>query len=260
MFPPEGISSTDGHDLDWLAFRYVTEELSPAEMTAFEVQLAEDQAAREAVAAAVLLIQTVEAVEGSLDEVAAETVAAPAGSGRKLALNHSATSARVGVADQGEASRTLPSHREGRTGRGRPLHRTASALAVAVLLLVGVLAIERSHRPGEFDRHGGQWATDADSETSARARQLASLWIDAEWDVDHDEAPPVAHVSSRRHSSDDLADELPGGDYAEVDIVDRLDAEVTVPDWLLAALSGGREDRLPNSGVPGPHDDPPQEN
>jgi hypothetical protein len=46
-------------DLHWLAFRYVCGELSADEETAFECRLAEDQAAREAVAAAVELQQAI---------------------------------------------------------------------------------------------------------------------------------------------------------------------------------------------------------
>ncbi len=45
----------DGSDLSWTAFRYVAGETSSAEADAFEARLADDQAAREAVAAAVEL-------------------------------------------------------------------------------------------------------------------------------------------------------------------------------------------------------------
>jgi anti-sigma-K factor RskA len=44
---------SDGSDLDWLAFQYVAGELSAIECEAFELRLADDQAAREAVARAV---------------------------------------------------------------------------------------------------------------------------------------------------------------------------------------------------------------
>jgi hypothetical protein len=49
----------DSADLDWLAFQYVNDELSPAEVEQFEQRLADDQVAREAVAEAVLLSQAV---------------------------------------------------------------------------------------------------------------------------------------------------------------------------------------------------------
>jgi hypothetical protein len=44
-------------ELDWLAFQYIADELSPDETAAFELRLAEDQLAREAVARAVELSQ-----------------------------------------------------------------------------------------------------------------------------------------------------------------------------------------------------------
>jgi hypothetical protein len=53
----------DSADLDWLAFQYINDELSPAEAEQFEQRLADDQAAREAVAEAVLLNEAVRAGE-----------------------------------------------------------------------------------------------------------------------------------------------------------------------------------------------------
>jgi hypothetical protein len=44
-------------DLDWLAFQYTIDELSPADAAQFEARLADEQAAREALAQAVLLGQ-----------------------------------------------------------------------------------------------------------------------------------------------------------------------------------------------------------
>lgn len=53
----------DASALEWLAFRYVADELTELEREAFEARLADDQAAREAVAAAVDLTQAVAWVE-----------------------------------------------------------------------------------------------------------------------------------------------------------------------------------------------------
>lgn len=47
----------DQSEILWLAFRYVADELSTDEVTAFEQRLADDQLAREAVAQATLLWQ-----------------------------------------------------------------------------------------------------------------------------------------------------------------------------------------------------------
>jgi hypothetical protein len=52
---------TNSADLDWLAFQYVSDELSSEEAARFEERLADDQAAREAVAGAMLLVQAVAA-------------------------------------------------------------------------------------------------------------------------------------------------------------------------------------------------------
>jgi hypothetical protein len=51
-----------GSDVAWLAFRYVAGELGPDEADAFERRLDQDQAAREAVAEAVLLTEAVAAL------------------------------------------------------------------------------------------------------------------------------------------------------------------------------------------------------
>jgi hypothetical protein len=56
-------------DLDWLAFQYVNDELTADDAEQFEARLSEDQAAREAVAQAVLLCQAVAA--GAKDVVLA---------------------------------------------------------------------------------------------------------------------------------------------------------------------------------------------
>src|SRR5262245_54743822 len=51
------------NDLDWLAFCYAAGDLDPADVELFEARLADDQAAREALARAVELTQTVAAAE-----------------------------------------------------------------------------------------------------------------------------------------------------------------------------------------------------
>ncbi len=56
------LPSESKSDLAWLAFVYVSGELTHAEAEAFERRLAQDQAAREAVAEAVALIGAVAAL------------------------------------------------------------------------------------------------------------------------------------------------------------------------------------------------------
>jgi anti-sigma factor RsiW len=55
--------TTNPQDLDWLAFCYAAGELNSTESEQFEARLADDQAAREALARAVELCQTVTAAE-----------------------------------------------------------------------------------------------------------------------------------------------------------------------------------------------------
>jgi len=51
--------------LDWLAFRYIADEMSTDERASFELRLAEDQLAREAVALVVEVAQAVSVVESA---------------------------------------------------------------------------------------------------------------------------------------------------------------------------------------------------
>ena len=69
------MNSFDPHELNWLAFRYVAGEMSADECAEFETRLADDQAAREAVASAVELTQTMAcAANDSFDIAAPEIV------------------------------------------------------------------------------------------------------------------------------------------------------------------------------------------
>ena len=54
------------NDLGWTAFRYIAGELSSDEAEAFEVRLADDQAAREAVAASVQVTQAVASISNDI--------------------------------------------------------------------------------------------------------------------------------------------------------------------------------------------------
>lgn len=64
------MNPNDGPDqLDWLAFCYAAGELASAEAEQFEARLAGDQAAREALARAVELTQTVVAAESQTDSL-----------------------------------------------------------------------------------------------------------------------------------------------------------------------------------------------
>jgi hypothetical protein len=64
-------------DLDWLAFRYVAGELDPAEAAAFELRLADDQLARDAVCRAVALAGRMATAAPQEAESSAEIATAP---------------------------------------------------------------------------------------------------------------------------------------------------------------------------------------
>jgi hypothetical protein len=59
----EKMTRDQAEQLDWEAFRYITEEMTSVEIEAFEQRLATDQAAREAVAEAVELTQAIASCE-----------------------------------------------------------------------------------------------------------------------------------------------------------------------------------------------------
>lgn len=66
------------NQLEWIAFCYLTGELNPAEAEQFEVRLADDQAAREALARAVELTQMVAAAESGCGDLVAPAAREPA--------------------------------------------------------------------------------------------------------------------------------------------------------------------------------------
>jgi hypothetical protein len=79
------MNANEGADqLDWLAFCYVAGELPPAEAEQFEARLADDQAAREALARAVELTQTVVAAEAQSEILVAPARRYVAGWGTRL--------------------------------------------------------------------------------------------------------------------------------------------------------------------------------
>src|SRR5688572_9340811 len=79
---------TSQHELDWLAYRYVSGDLSPSDAEQFETMLLESQPAREAVARAVELMELVVAAEpagvtpAAVAPAAIETVAAKSVAGQ----------------------------------------------------------------------------------------------------------------------------------------------------------------------------------
>jgi len=73
-----------GPGLDWLAFRYLVDELTPVEVEQFERRLAGDQAAREAVARAVRLVELIGRSEPLGPPVSCDVAAAADRGGRRV--------------------------------------------------------------------------------------------------------------------------------------------------------------------------------
>ena len=91
------MKSEHREELDWLAFRYLANELSEAEHEAFEDRLAEDQTAREAVARGVELTETLSAAR-ELDEIVVRSAEAPAPPAGRSAWSIPAAWMSVGAA------------------------------------------------------------------------------------------------------------------------------------------------------------------
>lgn len=81
------MQSTSGEHLAWEAFRYVADEMAPAEIAAFEERLDHDQSAREAVAAVVRLSAAMKAAHvarqasGMSERIESATASKPAPAG-----------------------------------------------------------------------------------------------------------------------------------------------------------------------------------
>lgn len=185
-------------ELEWAAFRYVSGELDEREAAEFESRLEDDQAAREAVAAAVELVQTVVAAEHLVELPVVATVAREAGMWRRVAW--------LGIAG-------------------------AVAACCACLLLM----LSSAGRGGHLVEHAKKASTvPAASPAEPLAplgasapRGLAAAWLEA---LDHEIA--IESVASSQDSAE-LETALTG----EALLVNS-DAGVVAPDWMVSALTG----------------------
>ena len=197
-------------NLDWLAFCYIADELSPDDAAAFENQLADDQAAREAVARAVDLTRAL---------------------------------AKVGAGDRSRA--TPASMVLGAWRRRRSAGRLARAVIAAAACLMVVLAYQ--HYRGIAPVATSPQET-ADSErigsSERSARQLAVLWSQTREEL---AAMQLDDWVVDLHDNLDQSDELlPLPQDAEPD--DDAYAANVPPSWMLAAVRaidrgpGGEDD------------------
>jgi len=189
---------TKPDDLDWLAFCYIADELSPDEREAFESQLANDQGAREAVARAVDLTRAVAAVDAE---------------GRNLATPAS-----------------LAARLWRRTGVAGRLGWTAVAIAACLVVVLahhtyrGIAPVATSPQ----DARGGKQVGTSDRLPAqlavvwSRTREELAAWQFDDWTADSldegdgaDESPP-----------------FPPEDHADEDAFGAN----TPPSWMLAAV------------------------
>jgi hypothetical protein len=163
-------SLSEYDDLAWQAFRYVAGELDGPELDCFEMLLAEDQAAREAVAQAIELSQATAA-----------------------ALDHSPVRRAGSVNSLHSVS--LNKDEDGRIGNSSYVNRLAwlaAALAACVLVAIGL----------------GQWSKTPASSAAANSDALAVRWSEvradqqALWMDDGDTAAAYSDWAENVDSSD----------------------------------------------------------
>jgi len=198
------------NELDWLAYQYVAGEFSHAERDSFEERLAIDQAAREAVAAAVELSSACRAA------FAADSV--------------------------------RPAHVVSRrsTPSGQSTRQTARRLAVLAAALAACIAIAWLGRfrdggsdPGLADRDAtdrGASAVGSESlwgtsgpQRLGRVQQLALAWADLGEQLSPDEPRDAAANGAGDPPDINSAAPTSAASHDE-------DLEVAAPDWLMAAL------------------------
>lgn len=201
-------------DVDWLAFRYVAGEMTDDERDAWEIRLADDQAAREAVAAAYELTQAVAALPPSVWECGSPVAAAP--------------SPLAGRATSAAAPRSSRS----------PIAWWASAAAALLAAVVGWNVWDRASSPAP--------SFDANVEPD---RELALLWSRT-----RHSRPGSLIDSTVETPSSDMAEDVGDAttDAADVATLDSppddspdgaLDSPAArplgvAPSWMLSAVSG----------------------
>lgn len=198
------IPSDRQEELSWLAFRYISTEMSPDEAAQFEERLAIDQAAREAVAAEVHRSQVISSV------FAAMPVA-----------NHT----HNGCSTQRATIQVVPNEASFRKLSTQQRKRNAAwifagaAACLAVLLITEFSPFHRADNPHLFGTHG-----------MPSASSLASIWAESAFPVDRQDEPGRDEPGR---------DELLRDELMRVADVSPLDetSEFIVPEWLLAAVA-----------------------
>lgn len=188
-------------DLEWDAFRYVADEMTPEERTAFESRLADDVVAAEAVVAAVRLTQAVAAAETHCMQptvAATAPVAAPAARSHRWLIVVASVCSLLAAFALG-----------GRFAREQGTRRAAETPHVAASLP----------------------ATGASSVPHGDIGALVDLWVTSE-------ALPTNVVLGDHDESDEM-DDLDGIVAVAGGPRDLERAPLDVPGWMLAAVEEG---------------------
>ena len=200
-------SETD--DLDWLAYCYVVDELSPPQRIQFESRLAIEQAARTAVAKAVELNDAILMADiPSLETVELAT---------SKTVSHRAN------------------HRPGQsTRRGLP------ALVFAASIMLALFALSwlwnSPVTPGsDVSDLALAWSEFADEDSPQPAADFSIIEIDTVYEIANDPVEPWTFVTS--NNSEDSAEDSSEATSQTDDLTDDLDPSQDEFDWMLVALT-----------------------
>jgi hypothetical protein len=214
-------SISAAESLDFLAFRYVVGELTAAETTAFEELLEADQAAREAVAAAVEITAAIQAA-------GVEPVIA----GASVSVGGAASASQHGTFGlQGTASLCDTASLRGTVPRRR-WRVIGSWLVGGSLACLGMVALVDHWAAQRLRDAGGELASGSsgDAASDSVPGQLARLWS---------ETRPLA-VGDLTGDSDDPTDmDGVGGLFAAGTGAGDgpIDAVADAPSWMIAAVA-----------------------
>ncbi len=233
------------HDLDWWAFRYIADELDPADRDAFELRLTNDQSARDAIVSAMEVSQKIFAAGNFL--AAHEHLAA---------RNYSVNSHRVdqAVDDALAQSKSLmgePSTRLGESGTDsvaetrsdyRVRWSSVTAVSAAVLLLAAGGYWFSQNSPSAASTNN-QVAKGFGQPAESSSKDLAAKSVDDVDSIGHDaDGTPVlaaVWVESLDTSVDSfLADTREAESAVLTDVVYFPEASNEECEWLWTALDG----------------------
>jgi len=207
---------TDRTDLDWAAFCYAVGELDAAAAENFELRLAGDQRAREALARAVELCQAVAAAES----LAAASLAAESLAAESLAAASSAVAfpaAEFPAAEFPAAGRVCPASalRENSPAGFSFSWLAIGGLAAAVLVIVGGIA-------------GQSWQAAERWRRSAMKERLASAWYETRTEIANEKETGLWPASGAIgvEIDDDVASSIAAADFENEE----------TPSWLNVAV------------------------